>query len=497
MPSRNHGEAFTPSRTRSEAFTPSRNYSEAFTPSPSSRAQPARCARISEPPQSSSALGDAHSMILVHGAMVIAAAIASGSATSPFTNSASPQDPGAAPQAPSARAATPSAAAPTPSATPQATTSTEAKFKQEELDQMLAPIALYPDDLLSQVLMASTYPTEIVEADRWVKANKDVKGDAAAKALEAKPWDPSVKSLVNTPPVLDMLSMKLDWTQKLGNAFLGQQAEVMQTVQKLRAKAKENGKLESNENQKVEVEGAAPDQVITIASGTTTVIYVPTYDPVVVYGSWWYPSYPPYPYYPPYYPPGSAALSFGIGLAWGYAWGSCNWGGNDIDIDINRNTNINNNIDRSKYAKQNNLGSGKGQWKHDPAHRGSVPYRNEATAKQFGGRSTADAAKSRESFRGRTGEGLGAQPGTSPASRAGATDRAGGARPTAATGGSRTQNTPARTSSGSSASRGSALNGVQSGGTHARAQSARGQSSRGGGGSRGGRGGGGGRGGRR
>src|SRR4030043_259767 len=108
-----------------------------------------------------------------------------------------------------------------------------AKFKQEELDQMLAPIALYPDSLLTQVLMASTYPLEIVQADRWAKQNKDMKGDALAKALEAQSWDPSVKSLVNFPQVLAMMSEKLDWTKKLGDAFLAQQKDVMGTIQKL------------------------------------------------------------------------------------------------------------------------------------------------------------------------------------------------------------------------------------------------------------------------
>jgi hypothetical protein len=103
-------------------------------------------------------------------------------------------------------------------------------FKQEELDQMVAPIALYPDSLLAQILMASTYPLEVVEADRWAKKNKDIKGDALAKGLEAQPWDPSVKSLVNFPQVLDMMNEKLDWTQKMGDAFLAQQKDVMDMV---------------------------------------------------------------------------------------------------------------------------------------------------------------------------------------------------------------------------------------------------------------------------
>ena len=130
----------------------------------------------------------------------------------------------------------------------------EKTFKQEELDQLVAPIALYPDSLLTQMLMASTYPLEVVQADRWTKQNKDMKGDALAKALEAQPWDPSVKSLVNFPQVLAMMSEKIDWTQKLGDAFLAQQKDVMDTVQKLRLKAQGEGNLKTTEQQVVKVE---------------------------------------------------------------------------------------------------------------------------------------------------------------------------------------------------------------------------------------------------
>ena len=162
-------------------------------------------------------------------------------------------------------------------------------FKQEELDQMLAPIALYPDSLLTQILMASTYPLEVVQAERWAKQNKDMKGDALAKALEAQPWDPSVKSLVNFPQVLTMMSEKLDWTQKVGDAFLAQQKDVMATVQKLRAKAEAAGNLKTTKEQVVKVE----KEIIIIEPASPQVIYVPTYNPTVVYGAWPYPAYPP------------------------------------------------------------------------------------------------------------------------------------------------------------------------------------------------------------
>jgi len=164
-------------------------------------------------------------------------------------------------------------------------------FKQEELDQLLAPIALYPDSLVAQILMASTYPLEVVEAARWAKANQDLKGDSLTSALEKEDWDPSVKSLVNFPQVLGMMNEKLDWTQKLGDAFLAQQKDVMDTVQKLRQKAQAQGNLKSSEEQKVVVEKET--KTIIIESANPQVVYVPTYNPTVVYGVWPYPAYPP------------------------------------------------------------------------------------------------------------------------------------------------------------------------------------------------------------
>jgi len=280
----------------------------------------------------------------------------------------------------------------------------EKPFKQEELDQLLAPIALYPDSLLTQILMASTYPLEIVQADRWAKENKDKKSDALAKALEEQPWDPSVKSLVNFPQVLTMMSEKLDMTQKLGDAFLAQQKEVMDTVQNLRKKAEAEGNLKTNEEQKVVVE----KEIIIIESANPEVIYVPSYNPTVVYGTWWYHAYPPYPYYPPGYGTGAAFWTgVAVGAAWGYAWGHANWHGGDVNINIDRNTNINNNIDRDKYKNQNReKGQGKGQsgqgkWQHDSSHRGGVAYKDQGTAQKYNRGTGSEAAKSREAYRGK------------------------------------------------------------------------------------------------
>ena len=163
-------------------------------------------------------------------------------------------------------------------------------FRQEELDQMLAPIALYPDSLLAQILVAATYPLQVVQADRWIKQNKNLKGDQLNDALDNMNWDLSVKALAPFPQVLSMMSEKLDWTQKLGDAFLAQQADVMDTIQKLRARAKAQGNLQTTKEQQVTVQ----EQTIVIEPASPTVVYVPAYNPAVIYGPWWYPAYPPY-----------------------------------------------------------------------------------------------------------------------------------------------------------------------------------------------------------
>src|SRR5512134_2906050 len=303
-------------------------------------------------------------------------------------------------------------------------------FSQEQLDQLLAPVALYPDSLLTQLLMASTYPLEVVKANNWVKQNKDLKGDALTKALEKQEWDPSVKSLVNFPQVLQMMSDKLDWTQKLGDAFLAQQKDVLATVQGLRAKAVEAGNLKTTKEQKVVVE--KDPQVIIIQQASPEVVYVPSYNPTVVYGTWAYPAYPPYPVYA--YPYGAAAFSFAagvaVGAAWGYAWGNCNWGGGDVNVNYNRNTNINQNIDRGKYAQQQpgrGGQSGSGKWQHDPGHRQGVSYRDSATAKQYGQGSGRQTPSSREARGYGDRAGGGAQAGTMDRGAQGGGGRAGGA----------------------------------------------------------------------
>jgi hypothetical protein len=267
---------------------------------------------------------------------------------------------------------------------------TKPTFKQEKLEQIIAPIALYPDSLLTQILMASTYPLEVVQADRWAKQNKNMKGDALAKALEAQTWDPSVKSLVNFPQVLTMMSEKLDWTQKLGGAFLAQQKDVLNTVQDLRKKARASGNLKTTKEQVVKVE----KEVIIIESASPQVIYVPAYNPTVVYGVWAYPSYPPYPPYPVYPPGYKAGAAFvtgvAVGAAWGYAWGHSDWHGGDVNIDVNRNANINNNINRSKYQQQYQGG------KYNQASRSQQTQARQAYRGYSGSASTANQQRSQQ-----------------------------------------------------------------------------------------------------
>jgi hypothetical protein len=225
------------------------------------------------------------------------------------------------------------------------------KFSQQELDQMLAPIALYPDALLSQILMATTYPSELQEAIAYSKANPDEKGDDAVKKVQDKGWDASVASLVAFPQVLEMLGKKPDWTKNLGDAFLAEPKTVMSTVQTLRKKAKDSGNLKTTKQQKVEVQSGASDAPssssesssnITITP-TTNTVYVPVYNPTYVYGPWMYPSYPPFFYYPPSFNPVPGFIfGFGVGIiASNCLWGGFNWYHRSVNINVNRYNHIN------------------------------------------------------------------------------------------------------------------------------------------------------------
>ncbi|MCW3475188.1 DUF3300 domain-containing protein [Limobrevibacterium gyesilva] len=223
-------------------------------------------------------------------------------------------------------------------------------FSAEQLDALLAPVALYPDTLLTQLLMASTFPLQIVDAARWVQdpTHKGLTGGQLEQALQPLAWNPSVKSLVPFPQVLLMMNDKLDWMQQLGFAFATQQADVLASVQRLRHQAQRAGNLKSTEQQVVSA--SSDSQAITIAPADPQVVYVPTYNPATTYGAWPYPAYPPV-YVPP--PPGYAfgtalatGLAFGAGVAIvGGLWnlGSTNWGRGDVNVNVNRYNNINTN----------------------------------------------------------------------------------------------------------------------------------------------------------
>jgi hypothetical protein len=282
-----------------------------------------------------------------------------------------------------------------------------------QLEQLVAPIALYPDSLLSQILMASTYPLEVVSAARWSQANPTVTGDALQTAMVKQTWDPSVKALTAVPQTLQMMNDKLEWTEQLGDAFLAQQTEVLDAVQRLRARADANGELKSTPEQKVTTTPrpavhhppaataatATPPNIYTIEPTNPDEYYVPIYDPGVIYGSWPYPDYAPYYWYPPGYAAGNV-FSFAAGVFVGSAiWGNVNWGLNRVQVNPLRYNSFN----RTNISNIN--------WNHNPAHRGAVPYRNAGVVQRFGNQGQSAA---REAFRGKANTGrqqLGTQTG--------------------------------------------------------------------------------------
>lgn len=340
-------------------------------------------------------------------------------------------------------------AAETPATAPASPSPT---FKEEELAAILAPIALYPDTVVAQILMASTYPLEIVEASRWLEKNKTLQGEALAKAAKQQSWAESVQAMTALPDVLKMMDEKLDWTQKLGDAYLAQPADVMAMVQQLRAKAKDEGNLKSDDHMKVSVADAPaepagqtvvveqPAQTIVIESADPEVIYVPSYNPTVIYGSWGYPAYPPYYYYPPGY-----GASWGAGFFWGAAigisvgwWGggwNCypDWHGGDINIgEINIDRGDRTNIsggDRVNTGDRAGSREGSSKFQHDPSHRQGVSYRDPSTAQKFD-RASGGQVSTREASRGQ------ASAATRPTGTGGAgvSTRDAGARPSGGTG---------------------------------------------------------------
>jgi uncharacterized membrane protein YgcG len=296
-------------------------------------------------------------------------------------------------------------------------------FTAADLDQLLAPIALYPDPLLAQILMAATYPVEVIEAARWSKENPNLTGDAALAAVKDKGWDVSVTSLVAFPQVLAMMDSKLDWTQKVGDAMIAQQPEVAASIQRLRAQAQTAGTLKTTPQQTVSSQppsAGAPDgtpPAIVIQPTNPDTIYVPTYDPNVVYGPWPYAGNPPY-----YYPPASygwgaprtwvGGFGFGLGFAvgraffggwhwgggWGGGWGWGGWhgwghGNSYTTVNIDRATTISHSFNRTYYDH--------GRWNHDPGHRHGVPYRDRGSRDRYNGHH--DHTGQRHDWRGHDG----------------------------------------------------------------------------------------------
>lgn len=243
----------------------------------------------------------------------------------------------------------------------------DSAFSQQELDQMLAPIALYPDPLLSQIMMAATYPLEVVEAARWSRANPRLTGDQAVRAAEPFNWDPSVKSLLAFPQILYTMDENLAWMQRLGDAFLDQQSQVMDTVQNLRQRAYAAGNLRSTDQLRVEQQGP----IFAIEAANPQDVYVPYYDPNVVYGPWWWPAYPPLYWapWPGYYAYPGYAFAWGVGIrvGVGFFFGAFDWPHHHVNADHRNARNV-----------------PPGAWHHDPNHRRGVPYRDASVRQRFG-----------------------------------------------------------------------------------------------------------------
>ena len=364
----------------------------------------------------------------------------------------------------------------------------QAKISNEQLDSLVAPIALYPDPLLAQTL----------------------KDKALVDAVQKQDWDASVQAMAAFPDLVKQLSENIKWTTDLGNAFLAQQSDVMDAVQRMRVKAKDNGNLKSNEQQKVETKVIESKSVVVIQPSSPEVVYVPSYNPTVVYGTPAYP-YPPIAYPPPGYYAAGMAISFGVGMAMGAAWGGCcgwnaGWGGNN-NVYVNRSNNFVNNSNRNYNRQSVNRGNGN-TWQHNPQHRGGAPYSNGQVASRYNGTTRGSSAATRQAnarqnvqrSSGRTQAGTvdrGAQNsfrgGGDRGASAGTMDR--GSR-SGGSGGDRVGNRSVSPSSGSRASGAFGGSGGGMSGSSARASSQRGASSFGGGSRSGGggsRGGGGGR----
>jgi hypothetical protein len=362
------------------------------------------------------------------------------------------------------------------------------RIPADQLDSLVAPIALYPDPLLAQTLAASTYPLELMQLQQWLTKNAALKDRALADAAARQPWDPSVQAMAALPDIVKRLADDIQWTTDLGNAFLAQQSDVMEAVQRMRRKAQDKGTLASSEQQAVKTEVIENKTVVVIEQPSPDVVYVPSYDPTVIWGAPVYP-YPPISYPPPGYYAAGAAISFGVGVAVGAAWRgggwgwNAGWGHNNITINNNNNFNRNANINGG-----GNLNRG-GNWQHNPQHRGGAPYRDRTTAQQFGGAARGDSLANRQAGARQQIDRQGGNLRSNPVGTSGLGDRSGGGFSGRSGSGDRIGQ---RDLSGGGG-RENAFGGGGFSGDRARASSNRGSSSmgsRGGGASRGGGGGG-------
>jgi hypothetical protein len=373
-----------------------------------------------------------------------------------------------------------------------ATAPAAAKIPSDQLDSLVAPIALYPDSLLAQVFAASTYPLEVIQLQQWLAKHKDLKDKALEEAVMKENWDSSIQAMASLPDVVKRLADDIKWTTDLGNAFLAQQSDVMDAVQRMRKKAQDKGNLKTTEQQVVETKVVESKQVIVIQQSNPQVVYVPSYDPVVVYGP------PVYPYPPIYYPSwgyyaAGAAISFGVGMMVGAAWGGCCWscgGGGNNNININRNNNYVNHNNRQNVGNRTGAGN---NWQHSPQHRGAAPYGDRGTADRFGGSARGDSVANRQA---NARQNVARQQGNR--AQAGTMDRGAGNRASAGNlgssrgsmGGDRVGNRSVPSTSGARSNNAFGGSSSRMSGSGARSSSSRGSSSfggsRGGGASRGG-----------
>ena len=261
----------------------------------------------------------------------------------------------------------------------------------QELQQLVAPIALYPDALVAQILAASTYPAEIVEADRWMQTHSELKGQKLAEEVDKQPWDPSVKALTQFPSVLENMDKNLTWTSSLGEAYANQQQDVTDAVQTMRQQARQAGHLNSNEQEQVTTQ----DKTIIIQPASPEVVYVPAYDPWLVYGApiIAYPGWVPVPGIFFGGPAISFGVGFGIGFFGGFGWGwhhwGCDWHGHRVIY--NHNTYISHS---RTIVNRNNFNHGRGNigrdnFNHANANRGNAFHGSSAPHAQAGTRSGA------------------------------------------------------------------------------------------------------------